>query len=807
MALDQDQDLVEVQEQTNGHAIPEQSPEALWVKRRRVSRSVLPTRVSSACERCRHHKSRCDPFRPCSLCIRANVDCRPISAPTQKQNSRNRKPRRRRPNPSRTTPTDETWNIDNAPQNDTESRAATAPAPAPAVDSDTAASTDMSPQSSLDCGEAESAIGIARKICELGSQHIDERTTSAIPGYRASTSAPVTYSATIGQRLPISSILGQPLPPMELVYGLLEDYFDSVHWFSLVIYEAKFRRKLASVADGFAYPSQRPFLILLTVMLGMAAWYRSQRSGTEMGNGPDWRKWSADLVKLVEGDLVELMDQPSITAAQTCILLGSYHVYHGRPNLSFSLLGATIKMSQALGMHREPLRGKFEDIEERKRVWWTIYTWDRFASITYGRPLGINDKDCNINMPADVWENQSFVLPRAEQANSICYSPYQRELNRLYLIASPALEIIFGSRTLRASNQLVGDTYAALVKEATQNLQKWRNGLPNHLVLDLQRDFHSDGGSDAKAYALQSLSLHLTYDNVLIVMHRPLLARQVDHLSTTTNGPSPGSCEIDPMTAASPKPNLSQTASSELWMNAAVRTSRVTELPVLAQLATDSHLVAFLAINLFNAAIVLAVMALSEPLSNTAQDVKRTITRILRLQDLLGKRSALSKQSTTVLKNVVTMLLRRESAAMLAPITGTNQSMGQQGDKNKQNLGDPCCMSVEDTLRLPLDASLELSDPLAGSQGWLDVSRAHRLNESLTSVQCVMAPGDVNVPVQSEQQYVSSEQMQPQSVWQVPAEYEWNGTGTSPRGVEDSYRDVESGLYWLWDMTWNGTGG
>lgn len=70
----------------------------------------------------------------------------------------------------------------------------------------------------------------------------------------------------------------------------------------------------------------------------------------------------------------------------------------------------------------------------------------------------------------------------------------------------------------------------------------------------------------------------------------------------------------------------------------------------------------------------------------------------------------------------------------------------------------------------------------------------------------VMAPGDVNVPVQSEQQYVSSEQMQPQGVWQMPAEYGWNGTGTSPRGVEDSYRDIESGLYWLWDMTWNGTG-
>lgn len=35
----------------------------------------LPTRVSNACDRCRRNKSRCDPYRPCSLCTRANVEC------------------------------------------------------------------------------------------------------------------------------------------------------------------------------------------------------------------------------------------------------------------------------------------------------------------------------------------------------------------------------------------------------------------------------------------------------------------------------------------------------------------------------------------------------------------------------------------------------------------------------------------------------------------------------------------------------------------------------------------------------------
>jgi hypothetical protein len=66
-------------------------------------------------------------------------------------------------------------------------------------------------------------------------------------------------------------------------------------------------------------------------------------------------------------------------------------------------LGASPKTETFLW---SPLTEKRRDLDGRDRrdaslrVWWTIYTWDRFASITYGRPLGINDKDCNLDMPA-----------------------------------------------------------------------------------------------------------------------------------------------------------------------------------------------------------------------------------------------------------------------------------------------------------------------------------------------------------------------------------------------------------------------
>ncbi|KAL4996689.1 fungal-specific transcription factor domain-containing protein [Aspergillus recurvatus] len=769
-------------------------------------RSPLPTRVSSACERCRRHKTRCDPFRPCSLCVRAQVHCRPLPiSRSRRDTTRISKSVLRRQ--SRSSPA--------VPA----TRGPGTPSQPADRDRDEHHTEDRDPAGRIEYGEAESTMGIAQKIVGLDRQLIDEHATSAIPGYQASTNVFNRRTAAIGQRLPISSVLGQALPSTESIYSLLEDYFDAVHWFSLAIYEPTFRRNLNSIADGFAYSSQKPFLILLAVALGMGAWYRSQKEPKELTDNGDWRRMSTDLLKLVESHLIELMDQPSVTAAQVLILFGSYCVYHGRPNLSFSILGATIRISQAVGLHREPSRGTFEDNEERKRVWWTIYTWDRFASITYGRPLGINDRDCNISSPADTWENPYFVAPLAEQGHTICYSAYQRELNRLYLMASSALEVIFGSRTSGSSKDLAGDAYHALVKEATQKLHRWRDELPDNLTLNLGEDFRPNSGPSARAHALQSLSLQLTYDNILIVLHRPLLARHVDHLSTDHSTPG-GRSAVDsdsgrfgnlsqpqtdsPFEALSPG---SSVASSVHWWNAALRTSRVTELPVLAQLATDSHLVAFLAINLFNAAVVLAVMALSDPLSDTAQVVKRTITRILRLQDLLGRRSALSKQSTTILKRVVTLLIRRESEAILAPITENTRDDVQQ---TYQGSGH---MSVEDTLRLPLDVTLEPSNTHTGRQAWPDLATVIRLNESLTSVQNVVPsrndalPSDWYAGADSHLAGTTTQETIGRThAWPPPSESEWDLANIRSDELCASAEDTngDQGLYWLWDMSWSG---
>lgn len=164
------------------------------------------------------------------------------------------------------------------------------------------------------------------------------------------------------------------------MFDFLEEYFNSVHWFSLVIYEPRFRPAFYSVRKGFARPAQRPFLLLLSVILGLGAWYRGQRpDSSEYCTPEECKSWSAKLIANAESQIIEILDQSSVTAVQTLTLLGSFFVYHGRPNLSFSLLGATVKSAHAAGLHKEPTGVGEAEKEERKRVWWTIYTWDRYV--------------------------------------------------------------------------------------------------------------------------------------------------------------------------------------------------------------------------------------------------------------------------------------------------------------------------------------------------------------------------------------------------------------------------------------------
>lgn len=354
--------------------------------------------------------------------------------------------------------------------------------------------------------------------------------------------------------------------------------------------------------------------------------------------------------------------------------------------------------------------------------------------------MSIDESDFRVAMPEDIAEMVNFQSNDSSDAVWVCFSTYQRELNKLYMIASPAIKQVYGAN--EAADLGRAQVYSALLEEVTARLWHWHQELPDELSLDLSRDSPAALSTASRAHYLQSLALQLTFDSLLIILYRPSLRGQMSALQSHGIGRdhglgisalrSPRSQSGAPSRAPSEETTLPPTEiSQQQWWKAASRTATVARLPRLADIACDGHLVAFLAINLFNAAVVMVVLALSDPLSDRAQEAKRAIAWIYRLLGVLGTRASPSKQSVAVLRSLITLLSRRESEAILAfdPPEGMGATGGQQEDSD-------VLAQMRQVSALP-SRSTNARMSTNGSRTYDDTNSysTSRINDSLASVQ------------------------------------------------------------------------
>ena len=287
-------------------------------------------------------------------------------------------------------------------------------------------------------------------------------------------------------------------------------------------------------------------------------------------------------------------------------------------------------------------------------------------------------------MPAEIYENM-FSEP-SESNEAICLSTYQTQLNHIYRIASPVLENIYG---IRSSTDLgLLSRLPDMITNAASSLEEWKKALPAQLSYDLIADITDETSTKDKLHALQALSLQLTYDNIMIVLHRTLLAdqRQIpsqQHITTTTTTPP----TFSPFSSSPPTNPPDQNFAR--CLAAALSISRTQQKPRLIALAQNTHLVSFLAMNLFTSSVVMSICALSDTMSDIAQEAKRGMSRTLHLLRKLSTRASLPMQCSTILEDLVGLILKKEKAAMLFGFEeglGTGSSLlredGTEGDRN-----------------------------------------------------------------------------------------------------------------------------
>ncbi|KAH0528765.1 hypothetical protein TsFJ059_003582 [Trichoderma semiorbis] len=88
--------------------------------------------------------------------------------------------------------------------------------------------------------------------------------------------------------------------------------------------------------------------------------------------------------------LANYMLRPSVEAVQTLLLLGNTLQNTGQSDGSWILLGTTIRLAQALGLHAANTKTRGANSRKKEALWSVIVWQDCFLSVCHGRPSGIS---------------------------------------------------------------------------------------------------------------------------------------------------------------------------------------------------------------------------------------------------------------------------------------------------------------------------------------------------------------------------------------------------------------------------------
>ena len=265
-----------------------------------------------------------------------------------------------------------------------------------------------------------------------------------------------------------------------------------------------------------------------------------------------------------------------------------------------------------------------------------------------------------------------------------------------------------------------------MVTKIDQLMQAWQEDLPPHLHLDKNDDVSLVSSMEEKMHRLQALSLQLTYDNLMIVIHRPLLADQGYRRSRAQIANRPQPAHPTDNRSSSDETDGTNNVSFRQCLNSALRISRVQQYKRnLLVLARSTHLVSFLGMNLFTSSVVLFICALSDTLSDIAQEAKRGMARNLKMLKLLSGDGSLSMQCSVILEDLVQQIVDKERDEMLRALptddeiaaflpTRKNSFVNDQSGMNGNEMG---LEANSQTKHLPKQSSEAVAGSGSGSNG------------------------------------------------------------------------------------------
>ncbi|KAL1962408.1 hypothetical protein VTN77DRAFT_9747 [Rasamsonia byssochlamydoides] len=186
------------------------------------------------------------------------------------------------------------------------------------------------------------------------------------------------------------------LPPKSVADRLLGQYYACIHSVLPFIHWPSFVAEYEKVYQiGSLRGAFREWTAVLFGVFACGSMHTLERN--KQRDAREYLVIVNSVVDVWQDDFT--LDQARVT------LLMSICLYEmNSKSASWVWLSSAVKIAQDLGLHIESGPWPAVEGEMRKRLWWGIYAWDRLLSLELGKPISINDQDCDVDLPCPVDE-------------------------------------------------------------------------------------------------------------------------------------------------------------------------------------------------------------------------------------------------------------------------------------------------------------------------------------------------------------------------------------------------------------------
>ncbi|KAG1753815.1 fungal-specific transcription factor domain-containing protein [Suillus paluster] len=395
-------------------------------------------------------------------------------------------------------------------------------------------------------------------------------------------------------------------PDEDLCDKLVDTYFKRLHFLMPVLdkpsFMPRYRQLMAKRDDIDFIQAEAAFISVVFAVFACAAHIVDDPRLT----GENQDDGGMGMVYYERALILHYISHASIQVShvQCFILMSSFLCSINCLPQAWLLVGQAVRTAQDLGLHRSPRRLTISatDKETRRKIWWSVYCLDRMLALALGRPLGIEDADCDVEMPVAVDdENLADYFSGANLPQKVpSLMTGALALTTLYQIAGRVLRQVYAIDNCK--DILEQEKRADLqhsVEELDDELNKWCEDLPATFRNEAVTDQHVSMGA--------VLCSH--YYSVLTTLHRNFLPVKRDQ-------------------PILPKSTARAVSSARSCIRLA---------PSISNVVPPSHHLAFFIQHLFSSAVIVLLYAMHSPDARAAATMDEAKSCLTALESWEGR--------------------------------------------------------------------------------------------------------------------------------------------------------------------------